>query len=96
MKIGTRLLLGTLATTAALGGGTASAHATATSPSPAPSPSTKPGANNPGSLDMDSMLCPVASSGVIGTVLDRLNHESIDRSCGGLHKSPAGSPLGLL
>jgi hypothetical protein len=99
MKTGSRLLLGTLATAAALGGsavGAAGAQAADSSASPNASPSAGPGADDGPSLDMNTVLCPVAASGFVGTVLNRLNKESIDRSCGGLRKNPAGGPIGLL
>ena len=94
MKIGSRLLLGTLATAAALSGsaiGAASAHAADNTSGPNASPSA-----DDGGLDMNSVLCPVAASGFVGTVLNGLNKESIDRSCGGLRKNSAGGPIGLL
>lgn len=86
MKIASRLLLGTLATAAALGGsaigalGATTAHADTTGGS----------SQDAASPDMTSMLCPIASSGVVGTVLNGLNSESIRRSCGGLHTSQGG------
>ena len=99
MKIGSRLLLGTLATAAALGGnaiGATGAQAAASSAGPNATPSTGPGADDGSSLDTNSLLCPVAASGFVGTVLNGLNKESIDRSCGGLRKNSTGGPLGLL
>lgn len=99
MKLGSRLLLGTLATTAALGGSAvnaAGAQAAAGNPGPTGSTTAGPTADDGGALDMNSVLCPVAASGFVGTVLNGLNKESIDRSCGGLRKNSAGGPIGLL
>lgn len=95
MKTGSRLLLGTLATAAALGGSAIGATGARAADS-GPRPAAGPGADDNGSLDMNSVLCPVAASGFVGTVLNGLNKESIDRSCGGLRKNSAGGPLGLL
>lgn len=97
MKLGSRLLLGTLATAAALGGSAVNAAgAQAAGSSPSPGPNAGPSADDGGFLDMNSALCPVAASGLVGTVLNDLNKESIDRSCGGLRKNSAGGPMGLL
>lgn len=85
MKIAPRLLLGTLATAAALGGSALSAHADVAGGSGSGSAGTagSAGSDDGASLDMNSMLCPVASSGVIGKVLDGLNPESLAGACGG-------------
>lgn len=85
MKIAPRLLLGTLATAAALGGAATAAHADTAHAANAPAGGS---ADEPGLLD--STLCPIASSGPIGTVLNNLNPESIARSCGGLHNRQGG------
>jgi len=102
MKLGSRLLLGTLATTAALGGSAvnaAGAQAAAGNPGPAAGPagpSATSAADDGSPLDTNTLLCPVAASGFIGEVVNGLNKESIDRSCGGLRKNSTGGPLGLL
>jgi hypothetical protein len=86
MKIASRLVLGTLVTAAALGGsavGAVSAHA---------ADSGGGGLDDAASAELTSALCPIASSGAIGTLLNGLNPESITRSCGGLHNGPAGTP----
>jgi hypothetical protein len=95
MKLGSRLLLGTLATAAALGGSAVNA-AGAQAVGSSPSPTAGTSADDGGLLDMNSALCPVAAGGFVGTVLNGLNKESIDQSCGGLRKNPAGGPTGLL
>jgi len=99
MKLGSRLLLGTLATTAALGGSAvnaAGAQAAASNPGPAAGPAAPSAADDGSPLDTNTLLCPVAASGFIGEVVNGLNKESIDRSCGGLRKNSTGGPLGLL
>lgn len=74
MKITSRLLLGTLATAAALGGSAAGAHA-----------------DDAATADMNSMLCPIASNGLIGTVINGLNPESLAQSCPASPKTAARS-----
>ena len=99
MKLGSRLLLGTLATTTALGGSAvnaAGAQAAAGNPGPAAGPAGPSAADDGSPLDTNTLLCPVAASGFIGEVVNGLNKESIDRSCGGLRKNSTGGPLGLL
>lgn len=97
MKLGSRLLLGTLATTAALGGSAVNAAgAQAAAGNPGPAAPAAPAADDGSPLDTNSLLCPVAASGFVGGVLNGLNKESIDRSCGGLRKNSTGDPLGLL
>ncbi|MEY9892923.1 hypothetical protein ABIA31_006601 [Catenulispora sp. MAP5-51] len=75
MKTPTRLLLGTLATAAALSGAAASAHADAADPS---------GSADVMSSPVDSLVCPMMAPGslVWGAVND-LNSESAARACRG-------------
>ncbi|MEY9931255.1 hypothetical protein ABH926_005904 [Catenulispora sp. GP43] len=69
MKTPTRLLIGTLATAAALSGavaGAAAARADDSGPD----------------LDMNSVLCPVATTGLLATAINGLNSESLPQACG--------------
>jgi hypothetical protein len=72
MNTTSRLLLATLATTAALSTAGTTAYATNAGPSP----------DDSASPDVNSVLCPIASSGLIGTVLNDLNSQSLPKSCG--------------
>lgn len=77
MKTTHRLLLGTLATAAAVTATTAGAHADAAGP----------GQDDAESSPVNTVLCPVVTTGLLATALHGLNSQSVAMACGGVHSA---------
>lgn len=92
MKLTSRVLLGTLAMTAAMSGGVASAYADATGTGTGTGSggvTGTGGVSSNGSTDdtgpsaTDALLCPFVTSGPLNAVLNDLNPQSVAGSCPG-------------
>lgn len=98
MKLTSRVLLGTLAMTAAVSGNAATARAATPGAATPYAPNTANAhadtADGAGSSDTDALLCPLVTSGPLRTVLDDLNRQSVAESCAGVGAAPAGAVPG--
>lgn len=82
MKFTSRVLLGTLAMTAAVSGTAASAHADAPGTGGGTGTAGSSGtADDAGPSTTDALLCPFVTSGPLNTVLNDLNPQSVAGAC---------------